>query len=371
MNSKLDQSSVLQGLASLPLFANDANIIKLDSNGKPIQLDKVKSISKYIAWVLILVLGYFVAVNIQSIVTVLGLMLGAVAIGITLVCLMIWLPNIIDWTRRKMIESDPFLILDRHLRKLDQMAYKFKLAKQKIRELYQKAKEMGYSKQQERDNLKDSLAQDEVKVKEIMSKIDNLRTSNPDGFRGDDRFHRLELERQKLAGEITIKMARFNSANELVMKYGQRANTLNEVGKKLDIAEIGMDIKKSQMETSIDILKADYEFAKTGKEATSSAKTVLGLTNSMEADYAMKYVTQRIGDDINAMMANFSDIEKITKSLELNFDSDSTFAKLSNLNQSFLSEDNLFSVKVDDYKNPDRVLTTEEKLAGGRLSGLF
>ena len=134
------------------------------------------------------------------------------------------------------------------------------------------------------------------------------------------------------------------------------------------MVETSMDIKLLDFDATIEILKKDYAFAKKAKEATDSAKSVLGMTNGWELEYAMDVVTTTIAEDIAHTAGNLNDIDKYTATYAI--DSDELYTNLNSLADSIrVGSDPVMSAK--EYSNPEYKLTHEDKLKSGGFGDVF
>jgi hypothetical protein len=157
-------------------------------------------------------------------------------------------------------------------------------------------------------------------------------------------------------------------AKDFVQKYGSRAAIMKKMGQKLTMVETAMEIKISDFDATIEMLKKDYEFGQKANAATTAAKSALGFSKGWEFDYALDVVTNTISADIAMTAGNLKDIETLTSNYTL--DSDELFANLNQIADKIkVGADIVPTAK--QYANPEYKLTSSDKQKSGGFGEMF
>jgi hypothetical protein len=134
------------------------------------------------------------------------------------------------------------------------------------------------------------------------------------------------------------------------------------------MVETAMEIKISDFDATVEMLKKDYEFGQKSNAATTAAKNAMGFTKGWEFDYALDVVTSTIAADIAITAGNLKDIETLTTNYTL--DSDELFANLNAVADKIkVGEDIIPSSK--QYNNPEYVLSSTDRQKSGGFGELF
>ena len=134
------------------------------------------------------------------------------------------------------------------------------------------------------------------------------------------------------------------------------------------MVETGMDIKISDFDVTVEMLKKDYATGQKLNAATSAAKSVLGFSSDWERDYALEVITSTINSDIAISAGNFKDIENLTSNYDLN--SDELFDNLNAIADKMQSGTDL-TPQAKKYNNPDYVLTSDDKSKSNGFGDMF
>ena len=129
-----------------------------------------------------------------------------------------------------------------------------------------------------------------------------------------------------------------------------------------------MDIKIQDFEVTIDMLKKDYAFAKTAKDATDASKDAMGFTKEWQLEYAMDVVTSTISMDIARTSENLLDIETLTS--QYSVDNDELFNRLDVLATKIVGGQEAIPQSTQ-YSNPNYKLTQDDKKSASGFEGLF
>jgi hypothetical protein len=184
----------------------------------------------------------------------------------------------------------------------------------------------------------------------------------------DDDYVNMAAELQTVLADAQRVINKTAQAKDFVQKYGSRAAIMKKMRQKLTMVETAMNIKLSDFDATVEMLKKDYEFGQKANAATSAAKSALGFSKGWEFDYAMDVVTSTISADIAMTAGNLKDIESLTSNYTL--DSDELFANLNQIADKIkVGNDIVPSAKA--YNNPEYKLTTDDKLKGGGFGDIF
>jgi hypothetical protein len=178
----------------------------------------------------------------------------------------------------------------------------------------------------------------------------------------------LAAEFQKVNAEALRVINKTNQSKDFVQKYGTRASVMKKMGHKLTMVETSMDIKVSDFDATIEMLKKDYDFAQKSNAATSAAKNAMGFSKGWEFEVAFETITSTIAADTAMTAGNLRDIEALTTNYTL--DSDELFANLNAVADKInVGHDVIPSAK--QYNNPEYVLTSSDKQKSGGFGELF
>ena len=134
------------------------------------------------------------------------------------------------------------------------------------------------------------------------------------------------------------------------------------------MVEAAMEIKISDFDATIEMLKKDYDFGQKSNAATTAAKSALGFTTEWQMDYALDIVASTISADIASTAGNLKDIATLTSNYDLN--SDELFANLNAVADKIKTgADIIPSAKV--YRNEDYNLTSTDKQKSGGFGNMF
>ena len=134
------------------------------------------------------------------------------------------------------------------------------------------------------------------------------------------------------------------------------------------MVETGMDIKISAFDTTVEMLKKDFNFGQKLNSATTAAKSALGFDKDWKRDYAFEVINTTIANDIAISSGNFKDIESLTSNYNLN--SDELFDNL-NLIADKIQTGNDLVPQAKKYANPEYKLSTDDKVKAGGFTELF
>ena len=207
------------------------------------------------------------------------------------------------------------------------------------------------------------------KAKKLKAEMDKMESEHGKSIKGEDVYIEKSSLFSKAVSDATRLASKLEQEKGLVQKYGSRAVIMKKIAQKLTMVETAMEIKLSDFEATIEILKKDYEFAQKAKNATDSAKSVLGLTKAWELEYALDVVTTTIAEDIAITSGNLRDIDSISSG-KYNVNSDELYINLNQLADGIKVGES-FVPKAKAYANPDYVLTQNDRASSGGLDNVF
>jgi hypothetical protein len=185
---------------------------------------------------------------------------------------------------------------------------------------------------------------------------------------GEDEYVNLAAEFQKVNAEALRVINKTKQSEDFVQKYGVRANIMKKMGQKLTMVETSMEIKISDFDATVEMLKKDYDFAQKSNAATTAAKSAMGFSKGWELDVALETITNTIAADTAMTAGNLRDIEALTTNYTL--DSDELFANLNAVADKIKAGDDVVP-SAKQYNNPEYVLTTSDKQKSGGFGDLF
>lgn len=304
-----------------------------------------------------------------------GHMLAVAATGVMIVGLIIAAPVILKGLRaltrslhKMIIRHDPFAQLEIERQKMIANQQTFRVAKGNIAQLKNDMELEASRAQTEAEEGQKSILRLQAKAQKIKTRMDEMVQKGGVEARGEDEYVNLAAEFQKVNAEALRVSNKLTQAKDFVQKYGTRANIMKKMGHKLTMVETAMDIKISDFDATVDMLKKDYEFGRKSNAATTAAKNAMGFTKGWEFDYALDVVTSTIAADIAITAGNLKDIETLTTNYTL--DSDELFANLNAVADKIkVGEDIIPSAK--QYNNPEYVLSSTDRQKSGGFGELF
>lgn len=304
-----------------------------------------------------------------------GEFLGYATVGILAVGLFIAFPVIVKGIRaltralhKSIIRYDPFAQLEIERQKMITNQTTFRVAKGNIAQLKNDMELESSRAQTEAEEGQKSILRLQAKAQKIKTRMDEMVQKGGVEARGEDEYVNLASEFQKVNAEALRVSNKLTQAKDFVQKYGTRANIMKKMGQKLTMVETAMEIKISDFDATVEMLKKDYEFGQKSNAATTAAKNAMGFTKGWEFDYALDVVTSTIAADIAITAGNLKDIETLTTNYTL--DSDELFANLNAVADKIkVGEDIIPSSK--QYNNPEYVLSTTDRQKSGGFGELF
>ena len=304
-----------------------------------------------------------------------GQMLAVAATGVMIVAGIIAAPVIVKGIRaltrslhKAIIKYDPFAQLDLERLKMIQNQQTFRIAKGNIAQLKQDMEIEASNSEKEATAGQTKILSLQGKATKIKVEMDAIIAKLGAAGRAEDEYVNLAAELQKTLADAQRVSNKLNQAKDFVQKYGSRAAIMKKMGQKLVMVETAMEIKISDFDATIEMLKKDYEFGQKANAATSAAKSALGFTKGWEFDYALDVVTSTIAADIAMTAGNLKDIETLTSNYTL--DSDELFANLNVLADNINVGKDLVP-EAKQYANPEYKLTQSDRNKAGVFGEMF
>lgn len=361
-------------LASLPMFKNytqDEIVTKVDNFRKGekslfwfLKLGALGALA-YLSWVYVL----------PPIFQAVGQYLALAATGIMIVGTILAAPAIFSWLRilarqihKSAIKYEPFAQLEIERQKMLDNQRTFRVAKSNISQLKQDMEIEASNSEKEASAGQTKILALQGKCEKLKADMDNMVKTKGVEAKSDDEYVNKAAELQKSLAEVQRVINKLNQAKDFVQKYGTRAAIMKKMGQKLTMVETAMEIKISDFDATVEMLKKDYAFGQKANAATTAAKSALGFTKGWEFDYALEVVTSTISADIALTAGNLKDIETLTTNYTL--DSDELFANLNQIADKIkVGQDIVPDAK--QYSNPDYTITQSDKMKSGGFGELF
>ena len=304
-----------------------------------------------------------------------GQMLAVAATGVMIVGLVIAAPVIIKGIRtltrslhKSIIRYDPFGQLEIERQKMIENQNTFRIAKSNIAQLKQEMEIESANSEKEANEGQTRILTLQGKAEKIKVDMENMVKAKGVEAKSDDDYVNKAAEFQKTLAEAQRVSNKLTQAKDFVQKYGSRASIMKKMGQKLTMVETAMEIKISDFDATVEMLKKDYEFGQKSNAATTAAKSALGFTKGWEFDYALDVVTSTISADIAITAGNLKDIETLTSNYTL--DSDELFANLNQIADKIKVGNDIIPT-AKQYSNPDYQLTSSDKIKSGGFGEMF
>ena len=357
-------STLNANLSELPFLKH------FDQNQIATKVDTFRKGEKNLFW--FLKLGIFGAIAwatwtyvLPPIFQAVGQMLAVAATGVMIVAGVIMAPVIVKGIRtltrtlhKALIKYDPFAQLEIERNKMLQNQQTFRVAKSNIAQLKQEMEIEAENSKKDADAGQTKIISLQGKAAKIKSEMDAIIAKLGVAGKAEDEYVNLENEFKKTLAEAQRIINKTEQAKNFVQKYGSRAVIMKKMNQKLLMVETVMEIKISDFDATVDMLKKDYEFGQKANAATTAAKSALGFTKGWEFDYALDVVTSTISADIALTAGNLKDIETLTSNYSL--DSDELYTNLGLIADKIqVGQDIVPDNKK--YLNPDYQLTQSDR----------
>jgi len=307
--------------------------------------------------------------------TWIGKTLGAVAVAVLVIGFFILLPVIIKGFKklarvlhRMMIKWDPFGELEEQKEKMMENRSRFKEAKAKIKSIKSNMEAESLKAEKEAKEYQENVITMQSKAETIKNKMTALESAKGAAAKETDDYVELQTGLMRTLSEAQRVSHLLNPSTGLVRKYGSRAHVIGKLDRKLNMVDTAMEIIIADFDVSIDMLKKEYAFARSAREATEQAKSAMLFTKSWELEYALDVVTTTVSMDIAHTKENLLDLDSLTSQYSL--DSDELYANLDKLADQ-IKTNNLPVPESQKYVNPNYKLTTQDKMESGGFGDIF
>ncbi len=307
--------------------------------------------------------------------TMLGQAIAISATGVFLVFLVMMYPVIMKGLRfmtknihKALIKSDPFNELEEQKQKMIKNRDVFKATKAKLKGLKTEMEIEANKSEKEATTFQEDILSLQRQAEKLKSAMDEMVKINGIAAKDTDEYVALQSELARKLSDSQRISNQYEQSKNFTQKYGVRANVLGKMDRKLTLAGTAIDIKISDFDTTIVMLKKEYEFAKNAKQATESAKSAMMFTQSWELDYALEVVTSTIAQDIARTSENLLDIDTLTSKYSV--DNDELYSRLDTLADKIKTGDNTIPDSTK-YTSPNYKLSKDDKLNAGGFGDIF
>ncbi len=304
-----------------------------------------------------------------------GQMLAVAATGVMIVFGVIVAPVVVKGIRaftrflhKSLIKYDPFAQLALERQKMINNQDAFRKSKGKIVALRGDMEAEAAQSQKDAEDGQKNILKLQGKAETLKTSLDAMVKDKGPSIKEEDVYVNMIAEWTKVLSDSNRIANKMNQSKDFIQKYGSRANVMKKMGQKLTMVETSMEIKISDFDATIDMLKKDYEFSQKSRQATDAAKSALGFTKGWELEYALEVVTNTIAEDIAITSGNLKDIDSLTANYSM--DSDELYDNLNTLADGIrVGKDIIPSAK--QYSNTDYQLTSDDKTKSGGFGDLM
>jgi hypothetical protein len=374
MSTKYEQEKT--ALSELPILKHFD-----ESKGEiAISKDTLKKGEKTLFWALaaaVLGIGGYLTWTyiIPPLFTMLGQAIAISATGVFLVFLVMMYPVIMKGLRfmtknihKALIQSNPFNELEEQKQKMIKNRDVFKATKAKLKGLKNEMEIEGNKSEKEAKTFQEDILSLQRQSEKLKSAMDEMVKQNGVAAKDTDEYVTLQSELARKLSDSQRISNQYEQSKNFTQKYGVRANVLGKMDRKLTLAGTAIDIKIADFDTTIVMLRKEYEFAKNAKQATESAKSAMMFTQSWELDYALEVVTSTIAQDIARTSENLLDIDTLTSKYSV--DNDELYSRLDSLADQIKTGDNTIPDSTK-YTSPNYKMTKDDKLNAGGFGDIF
>ena len=320
--------------------------------------------------------GYLVWVYIiPPLFTMLGQVIALSATAVFLIFLVMMFPVIMKALRfatkgihKALIKSNPFNELEEQKQKMVKNREVFKNTKTKLRALKNEMEIESSKSEKEATTYKEDVLSLQRQSEKLKTTMDEMVRLNGVAAKDTDEYVALQSELARKLSDSQRISNQYEQSKSFIQKYGVRANVLGKMDRKLTLAGTAIDIKIADFETTIVMLRKEYEFAKNAKAATESAKNAMMFTKDWELEYALEVVTSTIALDIARTSENLIDIDSLTSKYSV--DNDELYARLDTLADKIKTGENTIPDSTK-YSNPNYQMTKEDKQESGGFGDIF
>lgn len=374
MDNRYEQErSTLLELPILKHFDESKGEIALNSN-------TLKKGEKGLFWALALALmgvgGYLIwTYIIPPLFTMLGQVIALSATAVFLIFLVMMFPVIMKGLRfatknlhKALIQSNPFNELEEQKNKMMKNRDVFKNTKAKLKGLKNEMEIEASKSEKEAKEFQEDVLSLQRQSEKLKSAMDEMVKINGIGAKDTDEYVALQSELAKKLSDSQRISNQYEQSKSFIQKYGVRANVLGKMDRKLTLAGTAIDIKIADFDTTITMLRKEYEFAKNAKAATESAKSAMMFTKDWELEYALEVVTSTIAQDIARTSENLIDIDALTSKYSV--DNDELYSRLDSLADEIKTGENTIPDSTK-YAGQNYKMTKEDNQNAGGFGDIF
>lgn len=374
MENRYEQEkSTLLELPILKHFDESKGEIALNAN-------TLKKGEKGLFWALALALmgvgGYLIwTYIIPPLFTMLGQVIALSATAVFLIFLVMMFPVIMKGLRfatknihKALIQSNPFNELEEQKDKMMKNRDVFKNTKAKLKGLKNEMEIEASKSEKEAKEFQEDVLSLQRQSEKLKSAMDEMVKINGIGAKDTDEYVALQSELAKKLSDSQRISNQYEQSKSFIQKYGVRANVLGKMDRKLTLAGTAIDIKIADFDTTITMLRKEYEFAKNAKAATESAKSAMMFTKDWELEYALEVVTSTIAQDIARTSENLIDIDALTSKYSV--DNDELYSRLDSLADEIKTGENTIPDSTK-YTSPNYKMSKEDKQNAGGFGDIF
>ena len=307
--------------------------------------------------------------------TMLGQVVALSATAVFLVFLVMMFPVIMKGLRfatrsihEALIKSNPFSELEEQKQKMMKNRDVFKTTKAKLKGLKNEMEIEASKSEKEAKVFQDDVLSYQRQSEKLKGAMDEMLKVNGPAAKDTDEYVALQSELARKLSDSQRIANQYEQSKSFITKYGVRANVLGKMDRKLTLAGTAIDIKIADFDTTITMLRKEYEFAKNAKNATESAKSAMLFTKDWELQYALDVVTSTIAQDIATTSENLIDIDALTSKYSV--DNDELYTRLDSLADKITSGDNTIP-DAGNYSSPNYKLSKDDKLNAGGFGDIF
>lgn len=374
MDNRYEQEkSTLLELPILKHFDESKGEIALNTN-------TLKKGEKGLFWALALALmgvgGYLTwTYIIPPLFTMLGQVIALSATAVFLIFLVMMFPVIMKGLRfatknlhKALIQSNPFNELEEQKNKMMKNRDVFKNTKAKLKGLKNEMEIEASKSEKEAKEFQEDVLSLQRQSEKLKSAMDEMVKINGIAAKDTDEYVALQSELAKKLSDSQRISNQYEQSKSFIQKYGVRANVLGKMDRKLTLAGTAIDIKIADFETTITMLRKEYEFAKNAKAATESAKSAMMFTKDWELEYALEVVTSTIAQDIARTSENLIDIDALTSKYSV--DNDELYSRLDSLADEIKTGESTIPDSTK-YTSSNYKMSKEDKQNAGGFGDIF
>jgi ribosomal protein L22 len=266
---------------------------------------------------------------------------------------------------KSIIKSRPFAELEVQREKMFAQKEQFRDARITIRKLRNQAQELANKNANDAKSYKAEITSDRKTAEKLKKHVVAMEQANQ---KDTDEYVEIKTKFTKKLNSARRTMHLYEQANTFGQKYGVRASAMGRLERKLALVGNAVDDKLADFDVSVDMLKKEYDFAKSARIATDSARSIMGLTSNWELEYALEVVTDSIAQNLAVTSENLSDIDSLTEKYQ--WDDDRLYDELDAIANKFASGEEEV-IDTDKYRNPEYRLTPEDRSVSGGFTDLM